>query len=86
MKREHRWEIVKMSDQRSVKRCARCLYAYEYGYDLPCPAFCVYCDKPIERDDLVRDVVRPVSHPMHRNCAMRAASSLRSSPFFSNDH
>lgn len=34
----HVWEIVSMADGRRVKRCARCLYAYEFGYGLPCPA------------------------------------------------
>ncbi len=38
LEKQHSWEIVKMSDGRRVKRCRLCLYAYEFGHDLPCPS------------------------------------------------
>lgn len=34
----HDWETVITADKRKVKRCRNCLYAYQFGYDLPCPA------------------------------------------------
>lgn len=47
LEKQHAWEIVKMSDGRRVKRCRLCLYAYEFGHDLPCPAEKVSSDEQI---------------------------------------
>jgi len=35
--RPHEWEIVKMVSGK-VRRCSECWQAYEFGFDLPCPA------------------------------------------------
>jgi len=37
MSTEHAWQEVTRSDGRQVRRCARCLYDYEFGKDFPCP-------------------------------------------------
>ena len=33
----HEWEVVRMYSGARAVRCKLCWYAYEFGFDLPCP-------------------------------------------------